>query len=63
MNECEKFIVLDVCCTIKRPTTMCLAHKKREGGAISPCQSGVLVCVTGISPSQSGVIVRVSQGY
>ena len=25
MNECEHVIVLDVCCTIERPTTMCLA--------------------------------------
>ena len=25
MNECEHVILLDVCCTIKRPTTMCLA--------------------------------------
>ena len=25
MNECEHVIVADVCCTIKRPTTMCLA--------------------------------------
>ena len=28
----------------------------------SPCQSGVLVCLTGISPCQSGVLVRVGQG-
>ena len=27
MNECEHVIVVDVCCTIKRPTTMCLAKK------------------------------------
>ena len=30
MNECEHVIVLDVCCTIKRPTRMCLAKKKRR---------------------------------
>ena len=30
MNECEQVIVLDVCCTIKRPTTMCLAKKKKK---------------------------------
>ena len=30
MNECEHVILLDVCCTIKRPTTMCLAKKKKE---------------------------------
>ena len=27
MNECEHVIVVDLCCTIKRPTTMCLAKK------------------------------------
>ena len=30
MNECEHVIVLDVCCTIKRPTTMCFAKKKKK---------------------------------
>ena len=30
MNEREHVIVLDVCCTIKRPTTMCLARKKKK---------------------------------
>ena len=30
MNECKNVIVLDVCCTIKRPTTMCLARKKKK---------------------------------
>ena len=30
MNEWEHVIVLDVCCTIKRPTTMCLAKKKKK---------------------------------
>ena len=30
MNECEHVIVLDVCCTIKHPTTMCLAKKKKK---------------------------------
>ena len=30
MNECEHVIVLDVCCTIKRPTTMCLAKKRKK---------------------------------
>ena len=30
MNECEHVIVLDVCFTIKRPTTMCLAKKKKK---------------------------------
>ena len=30
MNECEHVIVLDVCCTIKRPTEMCLAKKKKK---------------------------------
>ena len=29
MNECEHVIVVDVCCTIKRPTTMCLAKTKQ----------------------------------
>ena len=30
MNECEHVIVVDVCFTIKRPTTMCLAKKKKK---------------------------------
>ena len=30
MNECEHVIVVDVCCTIKRPTTMCLAKNKTK---------------------------------
>ena len=30
MNECEHVIVLDVCCMIKRPTTMCLEKKKKK---------------------------------
>ena len=30
MNECEHVIVVDVCCTIKRPTTMCLAKKTQK---------------------------------
>ena len=30
MNECEHVIVADVCCTIKRPTTMCLAKKEKR---------------------------------
>ena len=30
MNECEHVIVLDVCCTIKRPTTMCLAKNNNN---------------------------------
>ena len=30
MNEYEHVIVLDVCCTIKRPTTMCLAKTKTK---------------------------------
>ena len=29
MNECEHVIELDVSCTIKRPTTMGLAKKKK----------------------------------
>ena len=29
MNECEQVIVVDLCCTIKRPTTMCLAKNKK----------------------------------
>ena len=30
MNESEHVIVLDVCYTIKRPTTMCLAKQKQN---------------------------------
>ena len=30
MNECEQVVVLDVCFTIKRPTTMCLAKKRKK---------------------------------
>ena len=48
MNEYEHVIVLDVCCTIKRPTTMCLAKqnkkkkkKKKKRGARG--QSGMRV--------------------
>ena len=31
MNECEHVIVLDVCCTIKRSTTMCLEKTHTQG--------------------------------
>ena len=34
MNECEHVIVVDVCCTIKRPTTMCLAKKKTKNSDV-----------------------------
>ena len=30
MNECEHVIELDVGCTIKRRTTMCLGKKKKK---------------------------------
>ena len=43
MNECEHVIVVDVRCTIKRPTTMCLAKKKKSIVWVCLCVT-VYVC-------------------
>ena len=61
MNECEHVIVVDVCCTIKRPTTMCLAKKEKKKKDQSDSDGIVFCGICSASPCQTDEDVRAAE--
>ena len=61
MNECEHVIVLDVCCTIKqikRPTTKCLAKKKKKKSKLVDVRTQLVLCVHHIKEAENFAKMR-----